>query len=42
MKFVGKVAKMGDKLLIVIPKEHHKEAEKLQGKHVTVDVELVL
>jgi hypothetical protein len=42
MKFVGKVSVMGDKVLIVIPKEFHKQVEPFKGKYVKVTVEEVL
>ena len=42
MKFVGKVSKMGDKLIVVIPKEHHKDAEKLREKPVKVSLDEVV
>ena len=36
VKFIGKVSTMGDKLIIVIPKEFHKEINPLKGKQVKV------
>ena len=39
VKFIGKVSTMGDKLIIVIPKEFHKEISPLKGKQVKVVVE---
>jgi hypothetical protein len=35
-RFVGRITKMGDKYIIIIPKELHNEAEKLKGKRVRV------
>jgi len=39
LKFVGRVSTMGDKLVIVIPKEFHKETQPLRRKQVLVVVE---
>ncbi len=39
VRFIGKVSTMGDKLIIVIPKDNHKEIGPLKGKHVKVVVE---
>lgn len=39
VKFIGKVSTMGDKLIIVIPKEFHKDINPLKGKQVKVVVE---
>ena len=39
VKFIGKVSTMGDKLIIVIPKEFHREINPLKGKQVKVVVE---
>lgn len=39
VKFIGKVSTMGDKLIIVIPKEFHKDINPLRGKQVKVVVE---
>jgi hypothetical protein len=35
-RFVGRITKMGDKYIIIIPKEGHEQAEKLKGKQVRV------
>lgn len=37
--FVAKVATMGDKRLLIIPKAMDHETNKLVGKHVKVNVE---
>ena len=40
LKFVSKVSSMGEnRRIIEIPKEEHKEADKLRGKNVKVTVE---
>jgi antitoxin component of MazEF toxin-antitoxin module len=39
VKFVGKVSTMGDKLIIVIPKDFHKQINPLKGQQVKVVVE---
>jgi hypothetical protein len=36
IQFVGKLSKMGDRRIIYIPKDFHKEAEKLEGKQIYV------
>lgn len=36
IKFVGTISPMGDKLIIIIPKEHHKKVEKKTGKQLIV------
>ena len=43
MEFMGKVSKMGDKLIIIIPKNYHKliQKEKLVSGEVSVKVERV-
>lgn len=38
IRFVGRISKAGDKMIIIIPKDYHKEAAKMQGKQVKVDV----
>jgi hypothetical protein len=38
-KFIGKISSMGDKLIIVIPKDFHKSVEKMKGKQVRVVVD---
>jgi antitoxin component of MazEF toxin-antitoxin module len=42
VKFVSTVSKMGDKRIIVIPKDYHKDLEKLTPRQikVTIDDEL--
>ena len=42
VKFVSTISKMGDKRIIVIPKDYHKDLEKLTPRQikVTVDDEL--
>jgi hypothetical protein len=42
MEFVGKISGQGDGLIIWIPKEFHKQAEKIKGKFLKVQVEEVL
>jgi hypothetical protein len=39
LKFIGRISTMGDKLVIVIPKEFHKETQSLRTKQVLVVVE---
>lgn len=39
VKFVGKISSMGDKLIVVIPKEYHGEVKKLKGKQVRVVID---
>jgi hypothetical protein len=39
LKFIGRISTMGDKLVIVIPKEFHKETQPLRRKQVLVVVE---
>lgn len=39
VKFIGKVSTMGDKLIIVIPKDFHKQIGPLKGQQVKVVVE---
>jgi hypothetical protein len=38
LKFVGKISDMGDRKIIYIPKEYHKDAEKMKGKQVLIAV----
>jgi|APSaa5957512535_1039671.scaffolds.fasta_scaffold81142_1 hypothetical protein len=40
MEFVGKISKMGDKLIIIIPKNYHNLSKKehLESKEVFVSV----
>lgn len=42
VKFVSRVSKMGDKRIIIIPKDYHDELDKLNPKQVkiTIDDEL--
>ena len=39
VKFVGTVSKMGDKRIIVIPKDYHKDLEKLSPRQVKVTID---
>jgi glutamine phosphoribosylpyrophosphate amidotransferase len=39
LKFVGRVSVMGDRKIIYIPKEFHKQAEKLEGRQVKILVD---
>jgi hypothetical protein len=39
LKFIGRISTMGEKLVIVIPKEFHKETRPLRMKQVLVVVE---
>jgi hypothetical protein len=36
LRFVGKISKMGDRMIITIPPEYHEQARKLKGKHLRV------
>jgi hypothetical protein len=36
LRFVGKISKMGDRMIITIPPEYHEQAKKLKGKHLRV------
>jgi len=38
MRFVGRISKAGDKWVIIIPKDYHKDAIKLHNKQIKVDV----
>ena len=38
-KFAGKVAPMGDKLIIIVPKQFHKDVRKHIGKQLIVKIE---
>jgi hypothetical protein len=42
LKFVGRVSIRGDRKIIYIPKEFHKQAEKLEGKQVKILVDDVI
>lgn len=39
VKFVGKISSMGDKLIVVIPKDNHESVKKLRGKQVRVVID---
>jgi len=39
VKFVGTISKMGDKRIIVIPKDYHKDTEKLSPRQVKVTID---
>ncbi len=39
VKFVAKVTKMGDKRIIIVPKDFHDAVEVLEGKQVRVVVD---
>ena len=39
VRFVSRVSNMGDRKIILIPKEYHGVIEKLQGKQVRVVVD---
>lgn len=39
VRFVGKISSMGDKLIVVIPKEFHDQVKKLKGKQVRVVID---
>ena len=39
VKFVGKISTMGDKLIVVIPKDFHKDSVKMKGKQVKVVID---
>lgn len=39
VKFVAKVTKMGDKRIIIVPKDFHDDVEVLEGKQVRVIVD---
>ena len=41
MEFAGKISKMGDKLIIVIPKNYHKIVEKTDLKEIMVKIEKI-
>lgn len=36
VKFIGKISSMGDKLIVVVPKEYHEQIKKLKAKQVRV------
>jgi antitoxin component of MazEF toxin-antitoxin module len=39
VKFIARISKMGEKLIIVVPMDHHKEIKSLKGKQVIVKVD---
>ena len=39
VKFVAKVTKMGDKKIIIVPKDFHDEVDVLEGKQVRVVID---
>lgn len=39
VKFVGTISKMGDKRIIVIPKDYHSDLEKLSPRQVKITVD---
>jgi hypothetical protein len=39
VRFVSKISKMGDKRLIIIPKDYHDEIEKLKPKQVMITID---
>jgi antitoxin component of MazEF toxin-antitoxin module len=39
VKFVSTISKMGDKRIIVIPKDYHKDLEKLSPRQVKVTID---
>jgi hypothetical protein len=36
VKFVSEISRMGDRVLITVPKRYHSEALKLKGKQIRV------
>lgn len=38
MKFTGKMSKMGEKIIVIVPKEYRVEAEKNLGKTFKFEV----
>jgi antitoxin component of MazEF toxin-antitoxin module len=38
VKFVSTISKMGDKRIIVIPKDYHKDLEKLTPRQIKVTI----
>lgn len=38
MKFTGKMSKMGEKIIVIVPKEYHEDAKKSLGKTVKFEV----
>jgi hypothetical protein len=39
VKFVSTISKMGDKRIIVIPKDYHKDLEKLTPRQIKVTID---
>ena len=39
VKFVSTVSKMGDKRIIIIPKDYHNELDKLNPKQVKITID---
>ena len=39
MKFVGRISDMGDKEIIIIPKEFRKDSKPLKGKQVRIQID---
>ena len=39
VKFIARISKMGEKLIIVVPMDYHKEIKSLKGKQVRVKVD---
>jgi antitoxin component of MazEF toxin-antitoxin module len=39
VKFVARISKMGEKLIIVVPMDYHKDIKSLKGKQVRVKVD---
>jgi len=39
VKFVGTISKMGDKRIIVVPKDYHKDLEKLSPRQVKITID---
>jgi antitoxin component of MazEF toxin-antitoxin module len=39
VKFIARISKMGEKLIIVVPMDYHKDIKSLKGKQVRVRVD---
>ena len=39
VKFIARISKMGEKMIIVIPMDYHDEIKALKGKQVRVNVD---
>lgn len=39
VKFVGTISRMGDKRIIVVPKDYHKDLEKLSPRQVKITID---